>query len=75
VRRSLPERDKLRLGISIRSALELALADLEDVARAQHERTGLPAEEILAYLGAIRFALGPEELAGAQAFEMKLADL
>lgn len=73
VRRTLPDRDKLRLAISVRSALDLALADLEDVARAQAERTGLPEAELLAYLRAIRFHLGPEELAGAAAFEEKLA--
>ena len=73
VRKNLPPRDKMRLAISIRSALDLALADLEEVSRAQAERTGLPQAELLAYLKAIRFALGPEELAGAAEFEAKLA--
>jgi chorismate dehydratase len=73
VRKSLPDREKMRLGVSVRSALELGLGDLEDVARAQSERTGLDPAELLDYLKAIRFRLGPDELAGAAEFESKLA--
>jgi len=73
VRRSMADRDKLRLAVSVRSALDLALGDLDDVARAQSERSGLPHEELLSYLKAIRYKLGPEELAGAREFEKKLA--
>jgi len=73
VRKSLPDRDKMRLGVSVRSALDLALADLEDVTRVQSERTGLPQSDLMAYLKAIRFKLGPEELSGAEEFGNKLA--
>jgi chorismate dehydratase len=72
VRKSLPLRDRMRLAVSVRSALELSLGDLEDVSRAQSERTGLPQAELMAYLKAIRFNLGPAELAGADAFAEKL---
>ncbi|HTB23513.1 MAG TPA: MqnA/MqnD/SBP family protein [bacterium] len=73
VRKRLPDRDKMRLAVSVRSALELGLGDLDDVTRAQSERTGLPQAELLAYLKGIRFKLGPAELAGAAEFEEKLA--
>jgi chorismate dehydratase len=72
VRKSIPDRDKMRLAISVRSALELAQGDWEDVSRAQSERTGLPQAELIAYLKAIRYQLGPEELAGAQQFVQQL---
>ena len=35
-------------------------------------RTGLPQAELMAYLKAIRYQLGPEELSGAKEFEDKL---
>lgn len=72
VRASQPARDKMRLAIGVRSALDLALGDLDDVARAESERSGLPHAELLGYLKAIRYKLGPEELAGAEEFEGKL---
>lgn len=75
VRSGLPARAKAELGLTIRSALDLALDDLEDVAQAQAERTGLPAQEITDYLKGIRFRLGPEELAGAAEFERRLNEL
>lgn len=75
IRKSLPEREKLRLRISVSSALDLALADLDDVARAQNERCGIDTSEILPYLKAIRFKLGADELAGASEFENKLGML
>lgn len=75
IRRNLPDRDKHRLAASVRSALDLGLADLDDVARAQSERCGLRQEDLLAYLKGIRFKLGPEELSGAAEFEEKLAAL
>jgi chorismate dehydratase len=73
VRASLPDRDKRLLGLGVKSALDLGLGDLEDVARAQGDRTGLPEKEILAYLKGIRFKLGPHELDGATDFEKKWA--
>lgn len=75
VRTGLPARAKGELALTLRSALDLALDDLEDVARAQSERTGIPAEAIRHYLKGIRFRLGAEELAGAALFEEKLRDL
>jgi predicted solute-binding protein len=75
IRASLPSRDKLRMAATVRSGLDLALGDLEDVSRAQEERCGLPKASILAYLKGIRFALGPQELAGAQEFEDRLERL
>ena len=73
VRASLPARAKGELGLSVKSAVELALDDLEEVARAEADRTGLPAAAVLAYLRGIRYKLGPEELAGAAEFERRWA--
>lgn len=75
VRSGLPARAKAELALSVRSALDLALDDLEDVAKAQAERSKLPQAEIMAYLQGIRFRLGPNELAGAAEFERRLAEL
>ncbi|MGH7443174.1 MAG: menaquinone biosynthetic enzyme MqnA/MqnD family protein [bacterium] len=75
VRSSLPERDKRRLALSVRSALDLALGDLAEVARSESDRCGLPEADILSYLKGIRFKLGPEELAGAAEFEERLGAL
>jgi chorismate dehydratase len=75
VRKSLPARAKAELGLSLRSALDLALDDLEHVAAAEAERTGLAAEALHRYLQGIRYHLGPEELAGAALFEEKLKRL
>ncbi len=75
VRRSLPDREKRLLALSIRSALDLALGDLGEVARSEADRTGLAQDGILGYLRGIRFKLGPEELAGAAEFGRRLAGL
>lgn len=75
VRRSLPARAKAELGLSLRSAVDLALEDLAHVAEGEARRCGLPAEAIEAYLKGIRYRLGPEELAGAALFEEKLKTL
>jgi chorismate dehydratase len=69
VRRNLPDRAKAELALTLRSAVDLALDDLEHVAEAQAKRSGLPAPAIQAYLQGIRYRLGPEELAGAAWFE------
>jgi chorismate dehydratase len=73
VRSGLPARAKAELALSIRSALDLALDDLEDVAQAQAERSKLPQAPVQAYLGGIRYRLGANELAGAAEFERRLA--
>jgi chorismate dehydratase len=75
VRRGLPARAKAEFALTLNSALDLALADLEHVAAAQAERSGLPAGAIQAYLQGIRFRLGPAELEGAALFESKLKAL
>jgi chorismate dehydratase len=73
VRSSLPARAKGELALSVLSAVDLALADLEDVAVAEARRTGLPEAAVLAYLRGIRYRLGPDELAGAAEFERRWA--
>lgn len=73
VRAALPTRAKSELALSVLSAVDLALADLEDVAASEARRTGLPEEPVLTYLRAIRYRLGPEELAGAAEFERRWA--
>lgn len=75
VRSALPAREKLQLGLSIRSAVELALGDLEGVAQAESRRVGLGEEDLLAYLRGIRYKLGPAELEGAAEFERRLKEL
>lgn len=75
VRRGLPARAKGELALSLNSALDLGLGDLEHVSQAQSERSGLPAAQIQAYLQGIRFRLGPAELDGAALFERKLQTL
>jgi len=75
VRSGLTQRAKSELALSIRSALDLALDDLEDVAASQAERSKLPQAQILAYLRGIRFRLGANELAGAAEFQRRLAEL
>jgi chorismate dehydratase len=72
VRKALPQREKKELALSLSSALDLALDDLEDVAQAQADRTGLPADKILAYLKGITYHLGPTQLAGAEEFKRRL---
>lgn len=75
VRKGLPARAKGELALSLNSALDLGLGDLEHVSQAQAERSGLPAAQIQAYLQGIRFRLGPSELDGAALFERKLQTL
>jgi chorismate dehydratase len=71
VRTSLPSRAKMELALSVRSALDLAKDDLPEVARVEAERTGLPENALLDYMKAIRYYLGPEELAGGAEFERR----
>ena len=71
VRASLPARAKGELALSVLSAVDLALGDMGEVARAEALRTGLPEAAVLAYLRGIRYKLGTEELAGAAEFERR----
>ena len=75
VRASQPSRAKMELALSVRSALDLAMGDLAEVARVEAERTGLPESALLGYLEHIRFYLGPEELAGGAEFERRWNEL
>lgn len=72
VRSSLPEREKKELAMSLESALDLGLGDLEHVAEEQAHRTGLSQAPIQAYLQGIHYRLGPAELAGAEEFKRRL---
>jgi chorismate dehydratase len=72
VRAALPEREKKELALTLSSALDLALEDLDHVADEQAHRTGLETADIQAYLRGIRYKLGPAELAGAAEFKRRL---
>jgi chorismate dehydratase len=72
VRRALPDREKKELALTLVSALELGLDDLDHVADEQAHRTGLETADIRAYLKGIRYKLGPAELAGAVEFKRRL---
>jgi chorismate dehydratase len=72
VRKSLPDKEKRELQLSMLSAVELALDDLESVAEKASEDTPFPAEFIQAYLQGIIFKLGENEKAGAKLFLEKL---
>jgi chorismate dehydratase len=72
VRKSLSEKEKRELHLSMLSAVDLALDDLEIVAEKASEDTPFPAEFIEAYLKGIIFKLGDSEKAGAKLFLEKL---
>jgi chorismate dehydratase len=72
VRRDLPTQQKRELQLSMMSAVELAMDDLEIVAQKASEDTAFPAEFIETYLRGIIYKLGPQEEAGAKLFLEKL---
>jgi chorismate dehydratase len=73
VRKDLPEAQKRELQLSLLSAVELALDDLEIVAQKCSEDTAFDEGFIRAYLEGIIYKIGPEEEAGAKLFLEKLA--
>lgn len=73
VRKSLPEAQKRELQLSLMSAVELALDDLEIVAQRASEDTAFEPDFIQAYLKGIRYKIGPDEEKGARLFLEKLA--
>ena len=72
VRASFSEREKKELALTLESALDLALDDLDHVAEAQARRTGLDPGAIKAYLQGIHYRLGAAELEGAGDFKRRL---
>jgi len=72
VRKDLPEQQKRELQLSMMSAVELAIDDLETVAQKASEDTAFEAEFIESYLRGVRYKIGPDELAGAKLFLEKL---
>lgn len=75
VRKNLPEGQKRELQLSIWSAMELALDDLEAVSQRASEDTAFEAEFIESYLRGITYKIGPEEIKGANLFLDKLGAL
>jgi chorismate dehydratase len=75
VRKNLPDAQKRELQLSIWSAMELALDDLEAVAERASEDTAFEAPFIESYLRGITYKMGPEELKGSELFLNKLAAL
>lgn len=72
VRKSLPDREKGELLLSLKSALELALDDLEHVAERVAQDTVFEAEFVEKYLSGITYKMGPEEEQGSHLFREKL---
>jgi chorismate dehydratase len=75
VRKSLPEPEKRELALSLRSAVELALDDLEAVAEAAAQDSAFDEAFIRQYLGQIIFNLGDDELKSIELFQNKLSAL
>jgi chorismate dehydratase len=69
VRSRFTEREKKELALTLDSALDLALDDLDHVSEAQARRTGLDQAPIKAYLQGIHYRLGAGELEGAEEFK------
>jgi len=74
VRKDLPEAEKRDLRGAILSALELALDDLEDVARRASEDHGLSPETVTKYLLGIRYKLDEQDQAGMKLFRQYLEE-
>lgn len=75
VRKSLPEQQKRELLVSMQSAVELALDDLEIVASRASEDTAFEAALIQDFLKGIIYRMGPKELEGQRLFLDKLGAL
>lgn len=75
MRKSLSDREKRELLVSLSSAVDLGMDDIEDVVQAQADRTGLPSHGIDSYLRGIRYRLKSDDLAGLEEFKKRLSQL
>ena len=73
VRKSVPEMQKRELQLSMLSAMELAMDDLEIVSQKAAEDTAFEPIFIESYLRGISYRIGADEAAGAKLFLEKLA--